>query len=84
MADLAALLADLAAEGADLDAIVSTLDEAGWRRPTPAPGWTVAHQVAHLHWTDRVAVLAATDADAFAAELRRAATGPATVVDDAA
>ena len=31
----------------------------GWTRPTPAPGWTVATQVAHLLWTDEVAVLAA-------------------------
>ena len=32
---------------------------AGWRAATPAAGWDVAHQVAHLAWTDEVAVLAA-------------------------
>ena len=28
----------------------------GWRAPTPADGWDVAHQVAHLAWTDEVAI----------------------------
>ena len=53
---LESVLADLAAEGDRLDALVSGLDEAGWRTPTPAVGWDVAAQVAHLAWTDEVAV----------------------------
>ncbi len=56
------LLDDLAAEGDRLWATVSGLDDTdsgGWATPTPAPGWTVATQVAHLLWTDEVAVLAA-------------------------
>lgn len=53
------LLADLQTEGDLLWNAVAGLDEAGWRTPTPAPGWTVATQVAHLLWTDEVAVLAA-------------------------
>lgn len=56
------LLDDLAAEGDRLWAVVSGLDESdagGWATPTPATGWTVATQVAHLLWTDEVAVLAA-------------------------
>lgn len=81
MTDIAGLLDDLAAEGDDLDAIVSTLDDAAWRTPTPAAGWTVAHQIAHLAHTDRVAVLAATDLDGFSAILRQA-TG--TMVDEQA
>ena len=32
----------------------SGLDEDGWRTPTPAAGWDVATQVAHLAWTDEV------------------------------
>jgi uncharacterized protein (TIGR03084 family) len=58
------LLDDLRAEGDRLWALVSGLDDSadgGWRTPTPAPGWTVATQVAHLLWTDEVAVVAATD-----------------------
>ena len=66
MSLLAGLLADLDAEGSALDDVLSTLDDADWARPTPAAGWTVAHQVAHLTWTDEVTVLAATDPVAFA------------------
>jgi uncharacterized protein (TIGR03084 family) len=64
---LEGLLADLDAEGAALDDVVAGLDGTGWATPTPAAGWTVAHQVAHLSWTDDVAALAATDPAAFRA-----------------
>jgi uncharacterized protein (TIGR03084 family) len=53
------LLDDLAAEGDELRATVDRLGPEGWTTPTPAPGWTVATQVAHLLWTDEVAVVAA-------------------------
>ncbi|PRC61737.1 wyosine base formation domain-containing protein, partial [Mycobacterium sp. ITM-2017-0098] len=39
----------------DLDALVADLAPDQWALETPAPGWTVAHQIAHLLWTDRVA-----------------------------
>ena len=55
------LLTDLKAEGDQLWSTVSGLDEDAWETPTPAAGWDVAHQIAHLLWTDEVAVLAATD-----------------------
>jgi uncharacterized protein (TIGR03084 family) len=84
MTDPQALFADLAAEGADLDALVADLPAEMWGRPTPAPGWTVAHQIAHLAWTDGVAILAATDADEFAASLKAALAAPTSFVDDAA
>jgi uncharacterized protein (TIGR03084 family) len=74
--ELTALLADLDAESAELEAMVAPLSEADWARPTPAPGWTVAHQVAHLAWTDERALLAATDAEAFLAETRELARDP--------
>jgi uncharacterized protein (TIGR03084 family) len=82
--DIAALLADLVAEGDELDTTVSTLDESGWRTPTPADGWTIAHQIAHLTWTDRASVLAATDLDAFSAEIRAALAETGSPVDAAA
>jgi uncharacterized protein (TIGR03084 family) len=53
------LLDDLTAEGDQLQAAVERLGPDGWTRTTPAPGWAVATQVAHLLWTDEVAVLAA-------------------------
>jgi uncharacterized protein (TIGR03084 family) len=84
MADLTDLLADLADESADLDALVSPLEPADWARPTPAPRWTIAHQIAHLAWTDHVAVLAATDAPAFFAAAAAIATDPDSYVDRAA
>jgi uncharacterized protein (TIGR03084 family) len=52
-------LDDLAAEGDQLRETVLRLGEDGWQRDTPAAGWTVATSVAHLLWTDEVAVLSA-------------------------
>ncbi|MFE9656142.1 TIGR03084 family metal-binding protein [Micromonospora sp. NPDC006431] len=57
--------AQLTAEGQDVDRLVADLDTAGWERPTPAPGWTIAHQIAHLAATFRMAELAVSDPDAF-------------------
>jgi uncharacterized protein (TIGR03084 family) len=72
-ADLGVLIEDLAAETAVLRAILDPLADADWRLPTPAPGWTIADQVSHLAYIDEVAVMSATDPDAFAAELTRLA-----------
>jgi uncharacterized protein (TIGR03084 family) len=84
MADLDAVLADLNAEGAELDGVVAGLVDADWARATPAAGWTVAHQIAHLAWTDAIATLAATDAVAFQAAVQDALARIVTYVDDAA
>ena len=81
---LAGLLADLAAESGSLDAVVASLDGPDWLRPTPAEGWTVAAQIAHLAWTDGQALLAATDPGAFAQALVEAPPGLGTLVDAAA
>jgi uncharacterized protein (TIGR03084 family) len=67
------ILADLEAEGDDLDGLVSGISADQWRLPTPAPGWTIAHQISHLASSAALATLAATDAAAFAA--RRAELG---------
>jgi uncharacterized protein (TIGR03084 family) len=82
--ELNALLADLRDESAEIDALVSELPDSGWATQTPAAGWTIAHQVAHLAWTDQRALLAARDADAFRDELVEFAGNAASVVDDAA
>ncbi|KAA6218965.1 TIGR03084 family metal-binding protein [Streptomyces filamentosus] len=84
MSDPADVLVDLRAEGGELDAIVSELSEEQWRRATPAPGWSVAHQIAHLAWTDRAALLAITDGDGFAAEVEKALAAPERFVDGGA
>jgi uncharacterized protein (TIGR03084 family) len=68
----AAVLADLRAEGDDVEALVHDLAPADWAQPTPAAGWTIAHQIAHLAWTDDVALLAVCDPTLFQAEVDRA------------
>jgi uncharacterized protein (TIGR03084 family) len=85
--DLTALLDDLRAEGDELDALVAELPEADWALPTPAEGWTIAHQVAHLAWTDDRALLSVTDPEAFHAEITdavRVTMSPQRWVDDGA
>ncbi|MFI6768228.1 TIGR03084 family metal-binding protein [Streptomyces sp. NPDC050355] len=84
MLDAGPVLADLRAESEELDALVAELPAARWRAPTPAEGWTLAHQIAHLAWTDRQALLAATDPEAFARAAREALASPLTFVDEAA
>lgn len=81
MIDLPGLLADLADESAELDTLVAPLSPVDWERPTPAPGWRIAHQIAHLAWTDHVARLAAADSQAFGVVLAEAAADPAGFVD---
>ena len=78
------LVADLAAESDELDELVSGLDDEGWRRATPAAGWSIAHQIAHLWWTDRVSLLAVTDQAGFDAVMADAAANPTGFVDEGA
>jgi uncharacterized protein (TIGR03084 family) len=75
------MVADLRAESDDLDALVADLPADRWADATPAPGWTIAHQIAHLLWTDRVALTAVTDEAGFSAVLEQAAKDPTGFVD---
>ncbi|MFM9368278.1 TIGR03084 family metal-binding protein [Streptomyces sp. Da 82-17] len=84
MADPVFVLDDLRQESGELDALVGELGDSQWARSTPAPGWSVAHQVAHLAWTDAAALLAATDAEAFAREVEKAVAAPESFVDEGA
>ncbi|MFH8609259.1 TIGR03084 family metal-binding protein [Streptomyces sp. NPDC018029] len=84
MSDALPVLDDLRSESEELDRLVAELSRERWSLATPAPGWTVAHQIAHLTWTDRAALLAATDPDAFAAEVEKAAAAPDSFVDEGA
>jgi uncharacterized protein (TIGR03084 family) len=52
------VLSDLVDEGADVDRLVADAAPDEWALSTPAPGWTVAHQVAHLAATFRLAAAA--------------------------
>lgn len=91
MADLDSIVDDLRAEGDALDALVADLTDQQWSTPTPAEGWTVAHQIGHLSWTDNVAAQttlgAAGDTDAaaeFDVALKQAWSDPMGFVDTAA
>jgi uncharacterized protein (TIGR03084 family) len=79
-----AVLDDLRSENDALDALVAGLDPTRWAGPTPAEGWTVAHQIAHLAWTDDRALQAVQDPEAFARERLEAAGRWDTYVDDGA
>jgi uncharacterized protein (TIGR03084 family) len=81
MAALQQIVADLSAESDELDALVAPLAEDRWSAPTPAAGWTIAHQIGHLLWTDRGSLTAITDEAGFAGLLEVAAADPVGFVD---
>ncbi|MFC0863878.1 TIGR03084 family metal-binding protein [Sphaerimonospora cavernae] len=67
MTQLEKVLEDLTADSDQLDRVVAGLDADQWNLPTPAPGWTIANQVAHLAFIFRLAATAASDAETFEA-----------------
>jgi len=75
------VLDDLTAEGDALEALVVGLDEAGWRRMTPAEGWDIATTIVHLAWTDECAIAAATDKEAWDELVLQAIADPTGFVD---
>src|ERR1700739_4934054 len=81
MAGPAPMVVDLGAESDDLDTLVAPLPAHRWAEPTPAPGWTIAHQIGHLLWTDRVALKAVTDEAGLAEVLEAAQANPIGFVD---
>ena len=81
---LAGVLTDLAAEGDQLEELVTPLTDDQWRTATPAEGWDIATTIAHLAWTDEVAVKAATDKEAWDAEVMGAIMNPTGYVDEMA
>ncbi|WP_037670011.1 TIGR03084 family metal-binding protein [Streptomyces griseus] len=84
MSDPTPVFDDLRAESEELDRLVAELSGERWALPTPAPGWTVAHQIAHLAWTDRAALVAVTDEKGFGALVERALSAPESFVDEGA
>ncbi|MCR6488893.1 TIGR03084 family metal-binding protein [Amycolatopsis sp. OK19-0408] len=63
-------LPDLVAEGDELDALVAA--EPDWTRLTPAAGWTIAHQIAHLAAADANVLVAVRTPEAFEPEAKDA------------
>ena len=66
---LADVIDDLVAEEASLASLLESLDDDDWDAPTPAAGWAVRDQVAHLATAEDLATLAATDPDGFTRRL---------------
>jgi uncharacterized protein (TIGR03084 family) len=60
---------DLTAECGGVDRLVADLPPDRWAEPTPASGWTIAHQIAHLTATFRMANAAAAEPARFRAML---------------
>ena len=84
MADPTPVIDDLCAESEELDLLVAELSAEQWTLKTPAPGWSIAHQIAHLAWTDHSSLLAVTDREAFSREVENALTEPGDFVDNGA
>lgn len=72
MSDLHDVVTHLVAEGDGVERMVADLDEAQWSMPTPAVGWTVKHQIAHLCFVFWLAGTAAADPAAFQAMTAKA------------
>jgi uncharacterized protein (TIGR03084 family) len=84
MSDPTPVIDDLCEESAELDRLVAELGTEQWALATPAPRWTVAHQIAHLAWTDHSALLSVTDAEGFHALVEKALAAPGSFVDEGA
>ena len=55
------VLTALEEQHAELSALVSGLDEAGWKTPSACEGWSVADVVLHLAQTDEMAIASVED-----------------------
>lgn len=71
-------------EGQVLESLLRELSASDWRKLTPATGWTIAHQVAHLTWTETAALSALRHPEGFESYRRAAAEHPGSFVDAAA
>lgn len=78
---LSEVLEDLAGESSAIVAWIEPLDEKMWRTMTPAEGWDIATTIAHLAWTDEMAVIAATDKAAWDEKVLAAIADPIGYVD---
>jgi uncharacterized protein (TIGR03084 family) len=74
----------LAEQHAELDALLATMEEPDWQRPSRCEGWTVADVVLHLAQTDELAVASLAGQLTEAAADLAGWSGAATVDDGAA
>ena len=83
MVDLGPILSDLADESQSLDDVVADA-AVDWTIMTPAEGWTISHQIAHLAWTDAKALIAVRTPGEFGEEVKRALVAGDGYVDEGA
>jgi uncharacterized protein (TIGR03084 family) len=77
------VLEDLAAEQTDLYGVLCELEDDDWSRATPAAGWQVRDQVAHLAHTEELARDTATGGPAsLDAEIARHGGNGQAMIDD--
>ena len=79
--DYTAAIARLKQESDKVEEMVAQLDDQQWRLETPAPSWTIAHQIAHLAWTDQATLATLAGENAFAPYLREAQENPSELTD---
>ncbi len=77
-----ALLDDLEAEEAELDAVVAGIPDGAWLTRVPTAGWDVRDEIAHLAVAEELATVALTDADAFGARLAELLADTDRLVDE--
>lgn len=68
-------------EGRSLDDLVSGLTDDQWMLATPAAGWTIAHQIGHLLWSDEAALATVIGDGSFSHYLQQAQENPLTMTD---
>ncbi len=76
MSELQTVITALEAAASEFDALVADLDPADWARATPAEGWTIADQVAHVSFVFTIAGTAAGQPGAFRALIERIGSAP--------
>lgn len=81
MTTLNEILDDLDVESRQLDGWVADRPDADWATVTTPEGWTVAHQIGHLHWTDRLSLHAIEDPATFGEFARARIAEPGEFVD---
>ncbi|HKX74041.1 MAG TPA: TIGR03084 family metal-binding protein [Acidimicrobiia bacterium] len=69
------VIADLAAEQDELDALVAPLTESEWDLVTPSEPWTIRDTISHLAFFDERQTQAITDPEAFAREINERLAG---------
>lgn len=69
MPSYATVLDDFEHEAAEFRALITSVPFDRWESPTPAPGWTVRHQLAHLAFVFGLAADSASNSERMAAAM---------------